>query len=766
MEIKSIIVALTLACGAFAPHMLAKPISWQQAQANAQAFLLQRGKSVMPSSLRHAPMAAPSSAYYVFNIGDNAGYVIASGDDCAPAILGYSDTGSVDIDNMPDNMQWWLDEYARQIQFIRDNGLSASRGSIKSPAMPPVTPMLTTRWDQTYPYNIYCPLDSLGRHFVTGCVATAMAQVMYYHHANSVNRTTHDMPAYTTKKGVSVEAIPAGTFIDWDNMMPSYWSDEGRTQEQIDAVANLMKYCGTSVQMNYATGASGAFTASVPPALIAYFNYSSKAECLDRDDCGLTDEEWENLVYDELSNSRPVLYAGWRPNSVGHAFVCDGYDGDGFFHIVWGWGNTNGYYRLTAIDSLGTGLINYSQNQEAVFFAEPRPALPPGVGIQFADPLAEASCLHAADENDDGVLTMEEAAAVTELKPFYMAKLYSFDEFQYFTGVTEVPPKMFLGCENLTNVKLPESVTTIGHNVFDYCVSMAELSIPSTVVSVGNQAFSGCTNLKRFIWNVKNCLPTVLAIVPNYTQKVIVGDSVEVIPSNFAKNTRINDLTLGKSVKKISSSAFYHCTGLKRVNIPNSVTVIYQNAFYENSGLEELTLGNSLTEIGNNAFNLCSSLTSVSIPNAVTRVGMNAFAKCTNLRNVVIGKSVTTFGSSVFNGCDSLRVVTCLIPEPISINANVFNKLYDQAILRVPAHAVEAYKNLAPWNRFSQIIPIDPTDGDVNLDGETNINDLADLIDQLLSAGTSEYSDVNGDGNVNIEDLSALIDKLLMGNRM
>lgn len=758
---------LTLACGAFAPHMLSNPISWQQAQQNAQAFLLQRGKSLADPSLRYAPQSASSSAYYVFNIGNNDGYVIASGDDCAPAILGYSYTGSVDINNVPDNMQWWLDEYARQIQFMRDNRLSATRAGMKSPALPPVSPLLTTRWDQVYPYNIFCPVDSNGNHYVTGCVATAMAQVMYYHHAKSLTLTTHEIPAYTTSAGVSVEAVPAGSFIDWDNMMSSYWSYEGMTEEQIAAVANLMKYCGASVQMNYKRGSSGAKTENVPQALIAYFNYGSKAECLNRNNCGLSDEEWENLVYNELNNSRPVLYAGYRSNTNGHAFVCDGYDGDGFFHIVWGWGNTNGYYRLTAIDSVGTGLLNYNKSQQAVFYAEPRPALPPtGMGIQFADPLARAVCLHVADGDDDGVLTVEEVAAITELKPFDWSRMYSFDEFQYFTGITELPPRLFLGCENLTSVKLPESVTTIGNNVFDYCSSMVEMTVPSSVVSVGNQAFSGCSSLRHFIWNPKNCPPTVLPIVPNNTEKVTIGNSVEVIPSKFAQNTMVKDLTLGKSVNIICSNAFYKCTGLKRVEIPNSVTSIKQSAFYENTGLEELTLGKSLTEIGDRAFYLCSGLTSVSIPNSVTKLGMYAFYKCTSLRSVVIGNSVTSISANAFNGCDSLRVVTCLIPEPFSINANVFNNLYDQAILRVPAHAVEAYKNLAPWNKFSQVIPIDPTEGDVNLDGVTNINDVADLIDQLLNGDTSEFSDVDGDGSVNVSDLAAIIDKLLMGNQM
>ena len=111
--------------------------------------------------------------------------------------------------------------------------------------------------------------------------------------------------------------------------------------------------------------------------MIAYFNYGSRAEAKARNDCGLTDEEWENLVYSELSNSRPLVYSGSKSGTTpGHAFVCDGYDGEGYFHINWGWTNTQGYYLLTAIDSVGTSLLTYNLGQQAVFFAEPRKGLP------------------------------------------------------------------------------------------------------------------------------------------------------------------------------------------------------------------------------------------------------------------------------------------------------------------------------------------------------------------------------------------------------
>ena len=756
---------LLLCCLAFSLHTAANPISWQQAQQNARAFLQQRGgKCIAMPSLHYVPTVS-TTACYIFNIGENEGYIVAAGDDCVPAVLGYADTGAVDVTAVPDNMRWWLDEYDHQIQFMRERRYSNLRAHEKSPERPAISPLMTTQWNQTPPYNNACPLDTNGKRCVTGCVATAMAQVLYYHHARSVTQTTHEIPAYVTDRGVSVAAVPAGSFIDWDNMVDKYGRNVETTDEQDAAVANLMRYCGTAVQMQYTSGSSGAITSHVAPAMVAFFNYSSKTKAWSRDDCGLSDEEWETLIYNELSNSRPVVYSGWTKFNAGHAFVCDGYDGEGFYHFNWGWGGAGAYYRLSAIDSVDASLIHYNRYQEAIINAEPRSIMPSSdAGIRFADPVTRALCLQAADADDDGTLTMDEADAVTTMGPFDGATMSSFDEFSYFKGVTSLGFRMFYDCNNMESIILHDRVTSIGENAFNGCHSLKEISIPSSVASIGNHAFLGCSSMKRFYWNVRSCLPAVGGIVPSAVEWLTLGDSVEVVPSSFARSTGVKHLVIGKNVTKINSYAFYQCAGLKKVVIPDAVTSIAQWAFYENTGLEELSLGKSLTNIDNNAFGLCASLTRVSIPDAVTRIGMSAFKGCTRLRSIVIGKSVASINGSAFAGCDSLKVVTCLVKEPISIKDNVFNNLYDRAILRVPADAVEAYKAATPWNRFSQIIAIDLADGDVNLDGVTNINDVTDLIDQIMKNGSSEYSDIDGDGRVAVADVTALLNILLTGD--
>ena len=759
---------MTLVC-AFMQQAVANPVIRQQAQQNAQSFLQQRGKSIALTSLRQAPMSTVQAdmhpAYYIFNIGNGDGYVIASGDDCVPAVLGYSETGSVGVNSIPCNMQWWLDEYASQVRLMRKNGLSASLHPSKLSSLPVIAPLLTCRWSQGIPYNRYCPIRPNGSLCATGCVATAMAQTMYYFRDRTVDRTTDEIPAYVSSSGISVDAIPAGSFIDWGNMIDEYNGLDEPTEEQKDAVARLMQYCGAAVHMNYSTGSSSARLSNVLPALMAYFNYTSRAEYLTRND--FSDDEWESLVYAELSNLRPVLYSGVANSSVGHAFVIDGYDGEGYYHINWGWGDHGGYYLLTPVESGDRSVGGYDGGQNAIFRAEPRPNLPlPGVGMHFADPIVRAMCLQYCDVNDDGALTLEEAMAITELGSFMYAPISSFDEFQYFTGVKSLRSHMFTGCEYLESIILHDSVETIGQGAFENCSSLKIFTVPVSVTSVGTYPFSGCSNMTELIWNAKNCSATIQPIIPNSVERLTIGDSVQNIPNNFAKNANIKYLHLGKSVKKINSYAFYKCAKLERLVIPDAVTEIHQWAFFEDTLLRDVTFGASLINIGDRAFDMCRGLKTVSIPNSVTRIGMYAFYGCTRLKSVKIGNSVTTIGGSAFSGCESLKMLTCLMQQPPSINTNVFNNLYEKVTLRVPARALEAYKEATTWKKFAVIIPIDPSLGDVNLDGKTDIADVTDLINQILKADTNEYGDVDGDGTVGIADVSALINKLLAGKNL
>ncbi|MBQ7419846.1 MAG: C10 family peptidase [Prevotella sp.] len=361
--------------------MLAGPVDQEAAKQKAINFVTakmgvraQRSMRATASGVNKASNRAATRDYlHVFNM-DGGGFVIVSGDDRTEEILGYSTTGFFDAEKMPDNMRAFLQEYVDGIQALDDAPAKVIQQKVKHgyPSMrvssratkTSISPLMTTLWDQGEPYDQYCPTYS-GEKAATGCVATAMAQVMGYH--KWPNATTTEIPAFSTDtRHFSCSAIPAGTAINWSNIKNYYgwycvndnWINETYTDAQAAAVAKLMQLCGYSVQMDYYCdnyGQSGAATSDCIPALIKYFDYEeSTCQWVNRENYSYSD--WQDIIYEELAAKRPVLYSG-RSSGGGHAFVCDGYDSDDFFHINWGWaGMSNGNFRLRLLDPDNQGI--------------------------------------------------------------------------------------------------------------------------------------------------------------------------------------------------------------------------------------------------------------------------------------------------------------------------------------------------------------------------------------------------------------------------
>ena len=315
-------------------------------------------------------------SYYVFNVADEQGYVIAGADDRIPAVLGYSDRGSFDPQNIPSNMKAWLQGYSKQMAYLnRHPEAAAHRRTVEGDG---IDPLLGTEWDQTSPYNDLCPMDG-DVHSLTGCVATAMAQIMrFWKHPAA---TTDVIPGYTSAKiQAMMPDIAAGSPIDWDNLVLKYTGKETPAQQQ--AVTNLMLMCGTAVQMDYSADFSGAFGGSVAAGLQAYFDYDLATSYELHDFYRAA--EWNQKVYNELKAGRPLYYDG-DSSGGGHAFVVDGYGGDDYFHVNWGWGGmSNDYFLLSILDpnnNTGSGASSsadgYSFGQGAIFGAQPNTGMSP-----------------------------------------------------------------------------------------------------------------------------------------------------------------------------------------------------------------------------------------------------------------------------------------------------------------------------------------------------------------------------------------------------
>lgn len=349
----------------------AQPITKQQAEQKAMAFMKQKGMPI-GRGVTNAPLSqlnVGESPIYVFNTMEDDGFVIVSGDERTEAILGYSTDSHFDEKKLPETMREWLNEYATQIDDLQKGRMKAK--PLKVPTHEAIGKMVSSVWDQGEAtisgnaYNQLCPTYQ-GNHCVTGCVATAMAQIMRYHQWPTDDCS--QIPGYTSNETVGyVSSLPKLKF-DWNHMLDRY--DEGQTTQECKAVAQLMQYCGSSVQMSYGTGISTAYSNDVAAAMRTYFNYDVNTRFVYRSD--YSTEGWDNLIYNELKEGRPVFYGGSKTNS-GHSFVCDGYDGHGFYHINWGWGGyCNGYFKLAILNPTGSGTgggnsySGYSLNQGAI----------------------------------------------------------------------------------------------------------------------------------------------------------------------------------------------------------------------------------------------------------------------------------------------------------------------------------------------------------------------------------------------------------------
>lgn len=350
--------------------MWGTPLSPEQAVERMRTEKI--GSRFAPAQLTLAYTATETAlpTYYVFNAQE--GYVIASADDMAEPILGYVDNGSFDYASIPEQMRWWLAEYASQIDAARqqNSGQNANFVRMARPSRPAIRPLVNTRWNQSAPYNNLCPLYDGTNRAATGCVATAMAQVLRFwkYPAKGTGSNSY------TYEGITNSFDFGNTTFDWGNMIHTYVSGS-YTTAQASAVATLMRACGVAVNMMYGSS-SGAYSADVPGALIGYFNYSPSAYLAYRQCYNLYD--WEDLVYGELASKAPVYYAG-HGTAGGHAFVCDGYEGDGYFHFNWGWGgSSDGYFLLGALNpttlGIGGGGGGFNQGQSAIIGLRPTTA--------------------------------------------------------------------------------------------------------------------------------------------------------------------------------------------------------------------------------------------------------------------------------------------------------------------------------------------------------------------------------------------------------
>jgi hypothetical protein len=311
--------------------------------------------------------------FYVFNVNE-FGFIAVAADDIIYPILAYSDESLFDSGTINISVQKWFQGYADQIRFAIKNNIEAtdeinrqwrelhSNHKNFDKRQGSVSPLITTKWDQDRYYNDLCPYDNIYKdRTVTGCVATAMAQIMKYWNYPSNGSGFH---SYNHSKYGALSANFGSTNYQWSSM-------PNKVSSSNNAVATLLYHCGVSIDMNYnvsSQGGSSAQTLDVVDALKTYFGYPSSVQGKYR--TNYTETQWKNLLKTELDASRPMQYAG-TGSGGGHSFVCDGYDNNDFFHFNWGWsGNSDGYFSVNILSpgSLGTGggTGGFNSNQRVI----------------------------------------------------------------------------------------------------------------------------------------------------------------------------------------------------------------------------------------------------------------------------------------------------------------------------------------------------------------------------------------------------------------
>lgn len=342
-------------------NISAKPVSPEGAVARlstaSYAPGIARNHADKAHFVRSITTPSGQKALYLYNLANRPGYLVLPADDRFMPLLGYSDSGNISDKDLPDGLRWWLTQMTDEIEYALQAD-EEPRGVYTPPSLgPAVGPLLKTEWGQTEPYNMYTPVIN-EKQSPTGCVATALSQIMYYHNwpVNPQGQISYDD---TSKPANNYYMTFDGITFQWD-MMTDIYGEESSLQSK-EAVATLMKAVGYGVQMTYGASSSGATDKNAIAAMKSFFNYSDDAQLIRRE--SLNRNEWDGMLYAMISAGLPIYYTGrdavWM-GSGGHAFVCDGYDGNGYFHYNWGWdGKYNGYFLTTCLVPSGAGTGGY-----------------------------------------------------------------------------------------------------------------------------------------------------------------------------------------------------------------------------------------------------------------------------------------------------------------------------------------------------------------------------------------------------------------------
>lgn len=620
------ISALVLSVLAFCLNVSAQTVSPEAARAKATDFF-STGARNLPAKKgvkRQAPAVGNielaytsekdgKTCFYVFNNGDDGGFVIVGGDEAAKEILAFSDHGHFDYDEAPDNFKNMLEQYAEQISLAKP---VEQKRMAKAPATnvqkEDIADLIETTWDQWDPYNRAIPQlvnSYTGEEFAppTGCVPTAAAQIMKYwnypeHGTGNISRTIDYSREDPYNIGFGGSAPEFGTithnidyensYYEWGNMLNSYTGQE--TEDQINAVSTLMYHVGVACYGIY--GIEGTTGAYPEEGLKTYFGYSPKATALSRKQ--FDDETWEELIYGELALNRPVLYFG-SIGLEGHEYIIHGYSSDyDMYKVNWGWGGwMDCYCKLTPTS--GNTFLGYDNGQSAIVRLQP-------------------ATLDSENTPDYGDVFWADGFKYKVISGYYRTvEIIRPEENEpQYIGDISLPSKVnYLGVDyTVISVGFQAFLSYNIPDIYDQHPISDIISLPENLRMIGEQGFSGCVRIQNLV------IPDNVSILGEYA---------------FDRWVRLENLTLPSNLKEIKRECFRYCRSLVRLVVPEGTEIIGGDAFAHCNSLNYVELPSTLDSLSPGVFSGCSNI-DVMICKAATPPATNAYT--------------TPFPNSVNNG--------------------------------------------------------------------------------------------------------------------
>lgn len=672
------------------------------------------------------------NCFYVFNRGTNNGYVIVAADErIADPVVGYSDSGAIDYDNMPDNVKAWMEIMKVSLTNYAQKAATATRASSVSYDNP-VDPLMKTKWGQGEPYNLMCPTNSNGKHYVTGCVITAMAQVMYYHQWPNQGTGSHSYEW----NGQTLSADFSQSTYRWDLMLPEY--NDNSSEESRNAVALLMKDCGIAVEAGYGgLVGTGAFEDMAAYALVANFDYDKSMRRLDRNFCSAID--YEQIFTSELRNGRPILIAGQPKVGSGHAFVIDGFNSAGYYHVNYGWtGSCNGFYKLGAFgyDINMTIYHNIKRNEGGNFvvtFGSSRDFL-------YEDGSLKCKYLYYSEVTNEGYQYANVALAIENVATHEIIyddkKKADIWEENAFTITSALQDGNYIVYPVGT---YSNSATSEGNGssswekfyFYDNCQTYVDLKVENGVMTfannnIVNELDEGKVEIDSicYILNDDNLTATVTYRNDRYGS--YQGDVVIPKSVTYENKTYI--------VNSIGESACRECKKLNSMEIPDNVETIEGEAFIL-SNIKEFKIpeGSKLKSIGGWGFKECHQLKSIELPEGFTTTSDCVFQNC-DMTYVSLPASFTNISSTTFDTCNAFKTIKVGWTTPPS-DFDIFSSFEDksQCKLIVPEGTKEAYATSTYWKDYQ-----------IEEDEKSGISDVvvdsASIIDEYGNARANIYS--------------------------